>query len=99
MELIKVSMSLNRIYVLGHANSAPRGLDIVCAAVSALTLTLIQGLKSIALMELQENVEPGNVCIEWQTLNDTGKALIDTWFLGICRIAEEYQGIHFINGD
>jgi len=50
-------------------------------------------------MELQENVEQGNICIEWQTLNDTGKALIDTWFLGIRRIAEEYKGINFINGD
>lgn len=97
--MINISMSLSRIHVSGHADIAPRGFDIVCAAVSALTLTLIQGLKSIALMELCENVEQGNICIEWQTLNDTGKALIDTWFLGICRIAEEYQGIHFINGD
>mgnify|MGYP002509294654 FL=1 len=97
--MINVLVSLNRIRVSGHANIAPRGFDIVCAAVSALTLTLIQGLKDIALVELYENVEPGNICIEWQILNDTGKALIDTWFLGICRVAEEYQGINFINDD
>ena len=35
----------------------------------------------------------GNICIEWQTINDTGKALIDTWFLGILGIAEEYPVI------
>lgn len=97
--MINVSVSMNRIHVSGHANIAPRGFDIVCAAVSALTLTLIMGLKAIALVELQENVEPGNICIEWQILNDKGKVLIDTWFLGICRISEEYQGIHFINDD
>lgn len=97
--MINVSVSRNRIRVSGHANIAPRGFDIVCAAVSALTLTLIQGLKDIALMDLYEDVEPGNICIEWQILNDTGKALVDTWFLGICRISEEYQGINFINDD
>lgn len=97
--MINISVSLNRIHVSGHANTAPKGFDIVCAAVSALTFTLIQGLKAIALMELCEKVEPGNVCIEWQILNDTGKALVDTWFLGICRVAEEYGEIKFINGD
>lgn len=97
--MINVSISLNRIHVSGHANTAPKGFDIVCAAVSALTLTLIQGLKAIALMELYENVELGNSCIEWQVLNDTGKALIDTWYLGICRVAEEYGEINFINAD
>lgn len=97
--MINISVNLNRIRVSGHANIAPRGFDIVCAAVSALTFTLIQGLKDIALVELYENVEPGNICIEWQIMNDTGKALIDTWFLGICRIAEEYQRIKFINSD
>ena len=94
--MINVLVSLNRIRVSGHANIAPRGFDIVCAAVSALTLTLIQGLKDIALVELYENVEPGNICIEWQILNDTGKALIDTWFLGICGIAAEYPVIEFL---
>ena len=97
--MIDVTVSLNRIRVSGHADIAPRGFDIVCAAVSALTLTLIQGLKHIALMELYESVEPGNICIKWQIINDTGKALIDTWFLGICRVSEEYQGINFINSD
>lgn len=80
----------------GHANTAPWGEDIVCAAISALTHTLIKGLKEIACISLQESVESGNVCIEWQTINDTGKALVDTWFLGICGIAAEYPVIEFL---
>lgn len=95
--MIEVSTGLNRIQVSGHANAAPRGSDIVCAAVSALTLTLTRGLKEIADMSLYESVEPGNICIEWQTMNDTGKALIDTWFLGICGVAENYPYINFID--
>ena len=92
-KMITVLVAPNRIHISGHANTAPRGSDIVCAAVSAITLTLISGLENIAYMSLYESVEPGNICIEWQTINDTGKALIDTWFLGILGIAEQYPVI------
>ena len=91
--MIDVAVNLNGIHVSGHADIAPRGFDIVCAAVSALTLTLIRGLREIALVEITEEVGQGNICIEWQTINDTGKALIDTWFLGILGIAEQYPVI------
>lgn len=94
--MITVLITPDRIHVSGHANTAPRGSDIVCSAVSALTLTLIRGLKDIACMSLYESVEQGNICIEWQTINDTGKVLIDTWFLGICGIAVEYPVIEFL---
>lgn len=94
--MIAILVTLDRIHVSGHANTAPRGADIVCSAVSALTLTLIRGLKGIAHMGLYESVESGNICIKWQTMNDTGKVLIDTWFLGICGIAAEYPVIEFL---
>lgn len=97
--MINISVTSDRICVSGHANTAPKGFDIVCSAVSALTLTLIRGLKDIADMQLYVSVETGNICIEWQTLNDTGKALIDTWFLGICGISAEYPGFNFISSD
>jgi len=94
--MITVLITNDKIHVTGHANTAPHGSDIVCSAVSAITLTLIQGLKNIAHMSLYESVEAGNVCIEWQTINDTGRALIDTWFLGMCGIAAEYPVIEFL---
>lgn len=94
--MISILITQNKIHISGHANTAPRGSDIVCAAVSALTLTLIRGLKEIAQIGLYESVEEGNICIEWKTINDTGKALIDTWFLGICGIAAEYPVIEFL---
>ena len=94
--MVTVLTTPNKIHVSGHANTAPRGEDIVCSAISALTLTLIRGLKGIAGVELSESVEPGNICIEWQEINDTGKALVDTWFLGICGIAAEYPVIEIL---
>lgn len=87
--MIRVLITLNKIQVTGHANTAPYGSDIVCAAVSVLTQTLIEGLKNIACMGIYERVAPGNVCIEWQELTDTGKALIDTWYLGMVKVADE----------
>ena len=38
-----------------------------------LPLPLQGGLEEIACMVLSESVEPGNICIEWQTINDTVK--------------------------
>ena len=73
--MITVLVTPNKIHLSGHANTASHGSDIVCSAVSALTLTLIRGLKEIARMRLYESVEAGNVCIEWQTINDTGKGI------------------------
>lgn len=94
--MIQIQVREQWISVSGHAGYAPVGQDIVCAAVSALTLTLIQGLEQIACMEIQSQEAPGNVCIEWQHMNDTGKALIDTWFLGLCHVNTEYNCIEFI---
>ncbi len=94
--MITVLVTLDRIHVTGHAETAPRGADIICSAVSALTLTLIRGLKEIAHIGLYESIERGNICIEWQVMNDTGRALVDTWFLGVCGIAAEYPVIRFL---
>ena len=94
--MITVLVAQDRIHLSGHANTAPCGSDIVCSAVSAITLTLIRGLKEIAHMGINESVEVGNICIKWQNMNDTGKALIDTWFLGMCSIAAEYPVIEFL---
>ena len=55
--MITVLVAPDMIHVSGHANTAPQGADIVCSAVSALTLTLIRGLKEIAHMELLEELQ------------------------------------------
>ena len=94
--MVKVKVEEGRIQVSGHANTAPIGADVVCAAVSALSLTLIAGLRDVACAELDVSVEPGNICIGWQAMNDTGRALVDTWLLGMRGIAAEYPVIEFL---
>ena len=92
--LINVTLTSNRLEITGHAPRAdnePPGQNIVCAAVSALTLTLIEGLKAIAGMEIQISEQPGDVRISWDEANDIGRALIDTWYIGITRIRDSYD--------
>lgn len=95
--MIVVNVNENGLEVSGHAGIAPYGRDIVCAGVSAITLTLIRGLCEVANMEMKTSIDNGHVRVEWKKLNDVGKALIDTWYLGMCSIAEEYDNcIKFI---
>lgn len=48
---ITYSRSRHRLTVVGHAGAAPLGKDLVCAAVSALTLTLASNVASLATGE------------------------------------------------
>lgn len=92
--MIKIHLDLHHITVQGHAPRGPEekpGQNIVCAAVSALTLTLIEGLEAIAGMEVTTREDPGDVLIRWKDFNEIGKALIDTWYIGIIRIRDNYE--------
>lgn len=48
--MITILLTQNRIHISGHANTAPRGADIVCSAVSALTL-IYKGIEGNRLYE------------------------------------------------
>lgn len=96
---VHIDGSKHFITVQGHA-ARPEGVqpgqNIVCAAVSALTLTLIEGLECIANERISARVDAGDVLIEWDELSDIGSALIDTWFIGILKIQEAYGEITII---
>lgn len=94
--MIEVYTGTYEIKVTGHAprpeNVAP-GNNIVCAAVSALTLTLVEGLEHVARVKItREIVAEGHVHIVWTDSNRISKALVDTWLIGIERIRDSYPG-------
>ena len=96
---VHIDGSKHFITVQGHAarpESVQPGQNIVCAAVSALTLTLIEGLECIANERISARVDAGDVLIEWDELSDIGSALISTWFIGILKIQEAYGEIMII---
>ena len=60
--MIKIEVSKNHISILGHANYDEYGKDIVCAAVSSVVMTSIEGIalidkKSIDVKESTNKLE------------------------------------------
>lgn len=97
--MITVAVRKNSIAVSGHAQrpaDVPPGCNIICAAVSAITQNLLDGLMNIAMEEVESVSDNGLLTIRWQHLSETGKALVDTWFLGICGIEQSYGEITII---
>lgn len=78
------------IEISGHAGYAEAGKDIVCAAVTALTQTLIRSLEDLARDEIEYEVSPGRADIHYRNLSEEGRLLIDSFFIGVCLIADEF---------
>ena len=90
MYLIAVCVRKDGIEVCGHANYAEAGKDIVCAGVSSLTRTLIRSLEHLTRDEIEYEISPGRADIHCRNLSEEGKLLVDSFFIGICRIADEF---------
>ena len=93
--MITIQVSESGIRMDGHAGRSVNGQDIVCSAISALTCTLIMGLRELTDNRIRADTGSGRTIIEWQELSDTGKLLVDAWFLGITAINEQYNCISF----
>ena len=94
--MIEIQVRENGIRMNGHAACGINAQNIVCSVISALTCTLIKALQELTDNWIRADTGSGRTIIEWQELSDTGKLLVDAWFLGICRINEQYNLISFI---
>ena len=88
--MIAVSVRKDGIKASGHANYAETGKDIVCAGVTALAQTLIRSLEELVGDEVEYEISPGRVDIEFGDLSEEGSLLVDSFFIGICQIADEF---------
>lgn len=88
--MIELDLLQDRITVKGHANSAPHGKDIICASVSVLTQNLIKSIKDLTKDKIEYEISPGWVDIKFGDLSEKSSILIDSFFIGICAIANEY---------
>lgn len=97
MIIVKVFRGENEIRgfsVCGHSDFRPRGSDIVCSAVSALSQTAIIALDQIAGITprwtrddgLLECMIPEGICSHLET----GAMILATIILGIDNIAKQY---------
>ena len=88
--MIEVSVREGEIKISGHADYAVHGSDIVCAGITALTQTLIKSIKDLTDDKIEYEISSGRVDIKYGNLSEKSKTLVDSFFIGICMIAEEF---------
>ncbi|MBA2215241.1 ribosomal-processing cysteine protease Prp [Sellimonas intestinalis] len=88
--MIEVSVRKDGITVSGHAGYAETGKDIVCAGVTALIQTLIKSVNDLTEDKIQYEIMPGWADIHFRDLSEESKFLVDSFFLGVCNIANEF---------
>ena len=88
--MIAVSVRKGEIEISGHSNYAESGKDIVCAGVTALTQTLIRSLENLASDEIKYEISPGRADIHYRDLSEEGMLLVDSFFIGVCQITNEF---------
>ena len=88
--MIAVSVRKDGISVLGHSGYAPAGKDIVCAAVSTLVCTLVNSLDALTKDKIEYQISDGTGIIRYGDLSDAGKLLVDSFFIGVSAISEQY---------
>ena len=88
--MIVVCVRKDGIEINGHAGYAEAGQDIVCAGVTALAQTLIGSIEALTRDEIEYEISPGKANIHYGNLSEEGKLLADSFFIGICQIADEF---------
>ena len=87
----------NRVTVEGHAGSGPEGHDLVCAAVSALALTLAGNVSYMEAQEAVRNVviklDEGNAeiqCTAYRRYRDSVEQIYRAICVGFELLATKY---------
>ena len=88
--MIALSVRKDGVTVSGHANYAEAGKDIVCAGVTALVQGLIRSMESLTRDQIQYDITPGRADIHYRDLSEAGTLLVDSFFIGVCQIANEF---------
>ena len=88
--MIKVTRRDSGITIQGHAQYAPHGQDVVCAAVSMLVQNMVISISELTTDKIQYDMQPGLVEIRYGTLSAEAQLLVKSFYIGIRTIADEY---------
>ena len=67
------------------------GKDIVCSAVTVLAFNLINSMEALTKDIIKYDAEnPGHINIEFKDLSESGKLLVDSFFIGISEVSRAY---------
>jgi len=81
----------------GHAGYADKGEDIICAAISILTINTENSLDLLAKepLEITQDEENGVISVMFmQTPNEQSRLLMESYILGISEIFNKYGKRH-----
>lgn len=89
---------VTKVTVSGHAMCAPKGEDLVCAAVSALAQTLYFSLVRVLKLEVKADVREGYLALELpknlpEPLAHDVELLVKSLAVGLEEIDKSYPGI------
>ena len=89
-----ISGDHKRFEISGHAGWAEKGEDIVCAAISTLSITTVNAIESFVLKEGEyeeyADAETGLITFELKKTDHDTQLLIDAMLLGFKELAEKY---------
>ena len=88
--MITIEKGLDKLEVRGHAGYTTKGNDIVCAAISALSLGLAHSLEALTDSKISHEISSGYLKIEYKNLSEQGKLLIDSFFITASDIQHAY---------
>lgn len=88
--MIEVHIMQDSLMVKGHAGYAPSGQDIVCAAISTLVQVFIASMEQLTTDNLKCDISAGNAVIRYRNLTESAHILLDSFFIGIRAVADEY---------
>lgn len=77
------AQALNGFRISGHAGFARQGRDIICAAVSVLTINTINSIEQLTEDQFKYEQRDGFTELNMITLSDSSKLLLQSMKLGI----------------
>jgi uncharacterized protein YsxB (DUF464 family) len=103
IEIIQVSNTILGYHITGHANYAPYGKDIVCAAVSVLAISTKNALKDIINVDVEVQEQPGDMLVQlnnvdtYNTYKET-QVILKSFVNAVINLAHDYpNNIEVIN--
>lgn len=83
---------LNGFRIEGHAGYADSGYDIICSAVSVLTLNTVNSIDRLTddYFEFEQDEDEGLMMLRMKEFSEASEILLRSMRIGIEGIAEEY---------
>lgn len=88
--MITITEHKSMVVIKGHADHAPKGQDIVCAAVSTAFQSLISSVEKLTGDRIAYELASGDSYVRFKSLSEETNLLLRSFFITVKDIAEAY---------